>query len=185
MKDIKTYLLESKDDIIRFKIDNLDDELEINKVSKSRRNEIKNFFNTILGEGPYYCISRNNIKGQESVKITVSKGSFELKELWDENDEWAKLHNEKVIEHNKKIEALSKEMKDKIKSLENSVVGLKLSKDFKFGLGKGKPTSLTGGICEFEGNYIPCIIQIQDLYANDRNWNQYIRTIYLSCKDID
>ena len=185
MKDIKTYLLESKDDIIRFKIDNLDNELEINQVSKSRRNEIKNFFNKILGEGPYYCISRNNIKGQESVEITVNKGSFELQALLDGDENWKKFYNEKIINHNKKIEALSKEMKDKINSLENSVVGLKLSKDFKFGLGKGKPTSLTGGICEFEGNYIPCIVQIQDLYANDRNWNQGIRTIYLSCKDID
>lgn len=185
MKDLKEYLLESKEDITRFKIDNLDDELESNQVSKSRRNEIKKFFNTILGGGPYYCISKNNSKGHDSIKFTTYKGDFGLMVICDEEDEYDKKYNERARKHNKEVEALSKEIQEKIKSLEENVIGLKLPKDFKFGIGKGKPTSLKGGICEFEGNYMPCIIQTEKMYMDDMDWPQNLITIYLACKDID
>ena len=50
MKSLVEYINESKEDLQRFKIDNLKDELETNRVSSSRISEIIKFFKTVLGE---------------------------------------------------------------------------------------------------------------------------------------
>ena len=44
MKSLVKYINESKEDVQRFKIDNLKDELESNRVSRSRISEIIKFF---------------------------------------------------------------------------------------------------------------------------------------------
>ena len=69
MKSLTEFINEAKEDIQRFKIDNLKDELESNKVSRSRISEIIKYFRTVLGDGPYYCVSGGNMAGKEMLPI--------------------------------------------------------------------------------------------------------------------
>ena len=100
MKSIASFIsnkiFESKEDVQRFKIDDLDQELETNKVSKTRRKEIKNFFNTILGPGPYYCISTNNIEGKKTVN-RVNKSDFNLLNVLEYPEDKREQNINKII----------------------------------------------------------------------------------------
>lgn len=87
MKDLKDYMLnainEAKEDVTRFKIDSIEQELIDNYVSKSRIKEIVKFFQTVLGPGPYYCVSYENKAGKSSLK-RVTPDDFELVTVLEE-----------------------------------------------------------------------------------------------------
>ena len=133
-------MMTNKELLQHFKIDDLDEELKSNKVSKTRHKEIKKFYNKFLGNGPYYCISPYN-PVWDNITITVA---------------------------------------DKTKT-DN-----KLRKPFKFGL-YGKPVQLYKAICEFENNYIPCILQVAEVTTKEWIMTQepYLYTAYLPVSIID
>jgi len=185
MKDIVNFINEHKEDLKHFRIDDLKQELINNEVSKTRINEIIEYFKTILGEGSYYCISPNNPENKK-LNFSCIKGEFTLKNLFNVDDfsdkEWIQKLNNKIQQHNDEFNGLDKELQNKINKLDNSIVGLKLNKKFKFGkTGKGCTVELIGGICKFDNNYVPCIMQIQpEAYVTYTNI-----TFYFNTKDID
>jgi hypothetical protein len=84
LKDyINEAINEAKEDVTRFKIDSIEQELIDNYVSKSRIKEIVKFFQTVLGPGPYYCVSYENKAGKASLK-RVTPADFELVTVLEE-----------------------------------------------------------------------------------------------------
>lgn len=59
---------EQKQHLTRFLIPDIEQELEINQVSKSRIKEITNFFKEVLGSKSTYCISAHNTIGKSVLK---------------------------------------------------------------------------------------------------------------------
>lgn len=87
LKDyIKESINEAKEDVTRFKIDSIEQELIDNYVSKSRIKEIVKFFQTVLGPGPYYCVSYENKAGKSSLK-RVTPDDFNLVTVLEEPED--------------------------------------------------------------------------------------------------
>lgn len=59
---------EQKQHLTRFLIPDIEQELEINQVSKSRIKEITNFYKKILGSKSTYCVSAHNKIGKSVMK---------------------------------------------------------------------------------------------------------------------
>lgn len=188
MRDLRQYLTEASDDFKRFKIDDLMYELEINEVSKSRRNEIVKFYKQILGDGPYYCVSRENPESK-SIKIID-----EIKEYgyWSPNDRtddenWNEYVDKQLAaqkDHNDWINSLSNEQKKKFEEL-SKIKGLRLPKGaFKFGY-TGTETYLEGCIVFIDGDFVPCIKQDVSRVRNMSDFNLLNNcTFYFAEKDI-
>lgn len=171
-----------------FKIDDLDSELEINKVSKSRRREIINFFKKVLGGGPYYCVSRNN---PEKRLIDIWE-NLEKKEPWftdEEIDKWNNATPERKEEwrkdgadkrkRNKIIDKLSSPMKDKFMKL-SEMNGLKLPKGaFKFGY-RGTETYLEAIIVYKDNDFVLGIKQDTSRAKNIYEFNEDALTFYFA-----
>ena len=192
MKTLVEYLNESKEDVQRFKIDNLKDELESNRVSKSRISEIIKYFKTVLGDGPYYCVSYGNIAGKETLPIVKRAGFFRisLTELYDLNllkdsaeyddmrAEWKK--------HNEEVKSFTKEKIDRILDMEKNI-DLSI-RPFQYGkYDRHSRMYLSAAIAKYKGEYIPVIIQKED--TTQISWNDVLKgldtTLYVACKDID
>lgn len=60
--------LEQKQHLIRFLITDIEQELVVNQVSKSRIKEITNFYKKVLGSKSTYCISAHNRIGKSVIK---------------------------------------------------------------------------------------------------------------------
>ena len=63
-----------KELLTHFHIPNMMEELEINMVSKSRRNEIVRAYKMVLNDDQYYCISPMNFIKERLMKTYRSKG---------------------------------------------------------------------------------------------------------------
>jgi hypothetical protein len=59
---------EQKQHLTRFLIPDIEQELEINQVSKSRIKEITNFYKKVLGSKQTYCVSAHNSIGKSVMK---------------------------------------------------------------------------------------------------------------------
>ena len=59
---------ELKENLTRYKIESLADEMATNRISMSRRKDIERFFNKHLGKGPYYAICYYN-EGMKSISV--------------------------------------------------------------------------------------------------------------------
>jgi len=59
---------EQKQHLTRFLIPDIEQELEINQVSKSRIKEITNFYKKVLGSKQTYCVSAHNTIGKSVLK---------------------------------------------------------------------------------------------------------------------
>lgn len=193
MKNLQEYINESLESIKRFKIDDLAQELELNNVSKTRRKEIKKFFETILGPAPYYCISHNNEDAKNDLSVTREDYSIKLKNIVSnvdeiEDEKWRNAfieYNKRAKRHNEMVENMTDELKSKIEKLQNEVIGVTMSGGrFKFGY-KGVPVELFGAICEYNNTVMPCIMQIGSQSDGRIKSGEQTETYYLSCKDID
>lgn len=192
MKSLVQYISEASKTFKNFKIDDLDAELETNKVSKSRRREIINFFKKVLGEGPYYCVSRNNPE-KKSIDIWQN---LEKKEPWftdEEIDKWDDATPERKEEwrkdgadkrkRNEMIDKLSPSMKDKFMKL-SEMNGLKLPKGaFKFGY-RGTETYLEAIIAYIDNDFVLGIKQDTSRAKNTYEYNEDALTFYFAEKDI-
>ena len=63
-----------KELLTHFHIPNMMEELESNRVSKSRRNEIVRAYKMVLNDDQYYCISPKNFIKERLMKTYRSKG---------------------------------------------------------------------------------------------------------------
>lgn len=63
-----------KELLTHFHIPNIMEELESNKVSKSRRNEIVRAYKKVLNDDQYYCISPMNFIKERLMKTYKGKG---------------------------------------------------------------------------------------------------------------
>lgn len=63
-----------KELLTHFHIPNMMEELESNRVSKSRRNEIVRAYKKVLNDDQYYCISPMNFIKERLMKTYRSKG---------------------------------------------------------------------------------------------------------------
>lgn len=63
-----------KELLTHFHIPNMMEELESNKVSKSRRNEIVRAYKKVLNDDQYYCISPMNFIKERLMKTYKGKG---------------------------------------------------------------------------------------------------------------
>lgn len=68
---MKTYT--DKELLTHFPIHDMMDELELNKVSKSRRNEIVRAYKKVLNDTEYYCISSGNFINERLAKTYKHK----------------------------------------------------------------------------------------------------------------
>lgn len=59
---------EQKQHLTRFLIPDIEQELEINQVSKSRIKEITKFYEKVLGSKSTYCVSAHNTIGKSTMK---------------------------------------------------------------------------------------------------------------------
>ena len=186
MKGLVDFINESKEDVQRFKIDNLRDELESNRVSKSRISEILRYFKTVLGDGPYYCVSENNIAGKNTLPIAKRfnwfgsiTGLYDLDDISDDDE-----YKEAYRKHNEEVKSFTKEKIDDIKRMEKN---LELSiKPFQYGrYDRHAKMSLSAAIAKYNGEYIPVIIQSDNSRAY--RWDGVLNgdTLYVACKDID
>lgn len=64
---------EQKQHLTRFLISDIEQELEINQVSKSRIKEITNFYKKVLGSKSTYCVSAHNKIGKSVMKDLTLK----------------------------------------------------------------------------------------------------------------
>lgn len=69
---MKTYT--DKELLTHFPIHDMMDELALNKVSKSRRNEIVRAYKKVLNDNEYYCISSGNFINERLVSTYKHKG---------------------------------------------------------------------------------------------------------------
>ena len=190
MKSLAEYIdesiNESKEDVQRFKIDNLKDELESNRVSKSRISEIIKFFKTVLGDGPYYCVSENNIAGKNTLPIVrmfnFSKSITALYDLDNIPDDYE--YKDEFRKHNEEISSLSKEKIARILDMEKN---LELEiKPFQYGrYDRHTKMNLNAAIAKYNGEYIPVIRQADDSRAFRRGGLLDGITLYVACADID
>ena len=202
MKNLVDYInenlsIDQKKHLTRFKIDDLLNELSANSVSKTRHNEIKKYFEMVLGSSPYYCISSNNSIGKSAIKITSGKyllKTYDLKYYDKWIDEYKKkgemetanslVDNKSYLEqHNNRVNSFDKETIEKIKKLQSN---LDLTiKPHKFGY-KGTKTSLKAEIAEINNKFIPVIIQEWEAKTSYDLKNQdELITYYFSAHDID
>ena len=63
-----------KELLTHFHIPNMMEELEGNRVSKSRRKEIEKAYKKVLNDDQYYCISRMNFIKERLMKTYKGKG---------------------------------------------------------------------------------------------------------------
>ena len=192
MKSLVEYIdesiNESKEDVQRFKIDNLKDELESNRVSKSRISEIIKFFKTVLGDGPYYCVSENNIAGKDTLPIvrmySFSRSITALYDLDNIPDDYE--YKDDFRKHNEEISSLSKEKIARILDMEKN---LELEiKPFQYGrYNRHAKMFLKSAIARYNNEYIPVIIQTEESrgYSWSDMTNGLDTTLYVACKDID
>jgi hypothetical protein len=190
MKDLKQYLTEASDNFKRFKIDDLMKELEINKVSKSRRNEIVNFYKKILGDGPYYCVSREN-EDRKSIKIISNidkQGYWSVDNYNDlpDNKEWKNIvdgYIQQEKDWNDFVDSLSDDLKKKFSDL-SAIKGVRLPNGaFKFGY-RGSETYLEGCIVYIDGDFVPCIKQGMSRIRNRNEFYDSDPVFYFAEKDI-
>ena len=192
MKTLVQYITEASDNFKKFKIVDLDAELESNKVSPSRRKEISKFFKKVLGDGPYYCVSRYN---PEKLSVDIwktlekQKPYFTDEEIdkWDDTTEEIKQHwrkeGDKIRKRNEIIDKLSDSMKDKFMKL-SEMNGLKLPKGaFKFGY-RGTETYLEAIIAYIDDDFVLGIKQDTSRAKNMDELNEDALTFYFAEKDI-
>ena len=84
--------LEQKQHLTRFLIPDIEQELEINQVSKSRIKEITNFYKKVLGSKQTYCISADNRIGK-SVMECLTLEEWKKAELIPEGLKNFKCYN--------------------------------------------------------------------------------------------
>ena len=188
MKNLTEFINESKEDVQRFKIDNLKDELESNKVSRSRISEIIKYFKTVLGDGPYYCVSNGNMAGKEMLPIAKKfnwfgsiTGLYDLDDIPDDNE-----YKEAYRKHNEEVKSFSQDKIDYIKRMEKN---LELEiKPFQYGrYNRHAKMFLKSAIARYNNEYIPVIIQTEESrgYSWSDMTNGLDTTLYVACKDID
>lgn len=192
MKTLIQYIREASDDFKKFKIDDLDAELESNKVSPSRRKEISKFFKKVLGDGPYYCVSRYNPeKWSIDIWNSIEKKNIVFTEedidAWDDTTEEMKQQwrewNAKKRKRNEMIDKLSDSMKDKFMKL-SEMNGLRLPKGaFKFGY-RGTETYLEAIIAYIDDDFVLGIKQDTSRAKNMSEFNEDALTFYFAEKDI-
>ncbi len=192
MKTLVQYINEASDNFKKFKIVDLAAELETNKVSKSRRSEIIKFFKKVLGDGPYYCVSRYNPeKWSVDIWKTLEKQKpyFTDEEIdkWDDTTEERKQQwreeGAKIRKRNEIIDKLSDSMKDKFMKL-SEMNGLKLPKGaFKFGY-RGTETYLEAIIAYIDDDFVLGIKQDTSRAKNMSEFNEDALTFYFAEKDI-
>lgn len=187
--------------LTKFKINNLKQELEENRVSQTRHKDIINFFTKILGEGEYYCISPNNREGKELIKVEngtrllkkydtewLDRAINEIQKSDEYYDKESKLQwyfdtKQGYVEHNNKIDNLSQDEKTLIENLQNKL-GFTI-KRFKFGY-RGVPTELTPVIVTIQGKYFMALEQEPEVRtAYEFEHRQDMLSYYILAKDID
>lgn len=190
VESINESLNEAKEDVQRFKITDLKRELEDNNVSKSRIKDIIKYFETVLGEAPYYCISGGNEGGKSSVSIAKRyKFGPSITDIHDIEDtrkyfgddaaKWTEAHNEEI----------KKFTPEKIQYIQNLEKNIELEiAPFKYGRYSGNDKMyLHAAVGKFEGEYIPIIMQVAK--SRGYSWNDMLKgldtTLYVACKDID
>lgn len=186
----ESLLTEAKEDIQRFKITDLKDELEQNNVSKSRIKEIIKYFETVLGEAPYYCISGGNIKGKKSISIEkryrVGPSITDIHDIEDTRKYFGDDAAKSSEEHNEEVKKFTPEKIQYIKNLEKNIE-LDIA-PFKYGRYSGNDKMyLHAAVGKFEGEYIPVIIQVA--HSRGYGWDDILKgydtTLYVACKNID